>query len=88
VRVKGVRAEGRSACSEGGRVVIPAQYRRALDLKPGDQIVLLLSDGEVRLLVLREAVRQARRLVRHYIPEGRSLSEELIRDRRVEAYDA
>src|SRR5207248_1536702 len=31
---------------EGGRVVIPAEYRKALGVKPGDDIVLRLQDGE------------------------------------------
>jgi len=70
---------------EGGRLVIPARYRRALGLKPGDEVVLLLEERQIRIVSLRQAIEQAQSLVRQYIPEGRSLSEELIQERREEA---
>ena len=70
---------------EGGRLVIPSSYRKALGLKPGDEVVLLLEEREIRIVSTRHAIRQAQALVRRYIPEGRSLSEELIQERRDEA---
>ncbi|MBM3132811.1 MAG: AbrB/MazE/SpoVT family DNA-binding domain-containing protein [Deltaproteobacteria bacterium] len=70
--------------SEGGRVVIPAAYRKELDIKPGDDVVLTLEEGEVRLITARQAVRRAQNLVRHYVPEDRQLSQELIQERREE----
>jgi AbrB family looped-hinge helix DNA binding protein len=70
---------------EGGRLVIPAAYRKALGLKPGDEVLLSLEDGEIRVVSTRQAVARAQTLVRRYIPEGRSLSEELIKERREEA---
>jgi len=77
--------EIRTKLGEGGRLVIPAQYRKALGLKPGDDVVLVLQDGEIRLLTPQQAVQRALALVRRYIPEGRSLSEELLQERREEA---
>ncbi|MCD6567336.1 MAG: AbrB/MazE/SpoVT family DNA-binding domain-containing protein [Dehalococcoidia bacterium] len=70
---------------EGGRLVIPATYRKALGLKPGDEVLLVLEDGEIRLVSMRQAVARAQTLLRRYIPKGRSLSEELIKERREEA---
>jgi len=35
--------------SEGGRVVIPAEIRRALDIRDGDTVIWDLSDGEATL---------------------------------------
>ena len=35
--------------SAGGRVVIPAEYRKALGVRTGDEVILTLDDGEVRL---------------------------------------
>jgi AbrB family looped-hinge helix DNA binding protein len=70
---------------EGGRVVIPAEYRKTLGLKPGDEVVLLLEEGEVRLLTPQRAVQRAQALVRRYIPEGRGLVGELLQGRRDEA---
>jgi AbrB family looped-hinge helix DNA binding protein len=70
---------------EGGRLVIPAAYRKALGLKPGDEVLLTLEGGEIRIVSMRQAVARAQTLLRRYIPESRSLSEELIKERREEA---
>ncbi|MEK7849028.1 MAG: AbrB/MazE/SpoVT family DNA-binding domain-containing protein [Chloroflexota bacterium] len=77
--------EVKTRMGAGGRVVIPAGYRRTLGLKPGDEVMLLLEEGEVRLLTPQRAVQRAQALVRRYIPEGRSLVEELLQQRREEA---
>ena len=70
---------------QNGRIVIPATYRGALGLRPNDHVILLLEDGEVRLLTPKRAVERAQELVRRHIPEGRGLSNELLRERREEA---
>lgn len=70
---------------DNGRIVIPASYRKALGLSPGDEIVLRLADGEVRLMSRATAVKRAQELVRRYSPEGRSVVDELIAERRAEA---
>jgi len=75
----------RAKLADGGRVVIPAEYRKALGLRTGDTVIMQLDDGEVRLFTLDRAIRRAQELVRQYIPEGRSLSDELIAERRAEA---
>ncbi len=70
---------------EGGRVVVPAPYRKELGLKPGDDVILVLEDGEVRITTLPRVIQRAQEIVRRYNPEGRSLVDELIRERRDEA---
>jgi len=70
---------------EGGRLVIPAAYRKALGLKPGDEVLLTLEDGEIRVVSTRQAIARAQTLLRRYVPKGRSLSEELIKERREKA---
>lgn len=70
---------------EGGRIVIPADYRKALGLKPGDAVVLVLDENEVRLVTPRQAAKRAQALVRRHVPGGRVLSDELILDRQREA---
>lgn len=70
---------------EGGRVVIPAEYRKALEMEVGDIVLLLLEEGVIRILTPHEAIRRAQSAVRAYIPEGSHLSDELIADRRREA---
>lgn len=74
--------------SGGGRVVIPVAYRKELGIKPGDDVVLTLEEGEIKLITARQAIRRAQKLVRHYVPEDRQLSQELIEERREEAANA
>ena len=77
--------EARSKIAAGGRVVIPAEFRRALGLRDGDAVTLRLIDGEVRIMSVRESIRRAQEIVRQYVPRGRSLADELIAERRCEA---
>ncbi len=77
--------EIRTKLAEGGRIVIPAEYRKALGLHVGDEVILRLEEGEVRLLTPRQAIRRAQAVVRRYVGERRSLVEELIAERRAEA---
>lgn len=70
---------------EAGRLVIPAEYRKALGVETGDDLVLILEENSLRVVTPREGIRRAQALVRSYIPEGRRLSDELIEDRRRES---
>lgn len=74
----------RTHLNQGGRVVIPAEYRDALGLKPGDDVVLVLEENAIRLVTPHQAVRRAQSFVRQYVPRGRNLTEELLADRRHE----
>jgi AbrB family looped-hinge helix DNA binding protein len=67
-----------------GRFVLPVEVRRALGIGDGDTLVVRLVDDEVRLSTPYAAVRRAQRAVHPYL-QGRSLSEELLVDRRAEA---
>ena len=68
-----------------GRIVIPAEYRRALGLREGDEVTVQLDDGAVRILTRSEAIRRAQELVTRRAGAERSLVEELTADRRAEA---
>lgn len=70
--------------TEGGRIVIPVEYRQALGLHVGDELILRLEDGEVRIFTTRQAIKRAQELVRRYIPQSRSLADVLIAERRKE----
>ena len=59
--------------------------RAAAGLAVGDTVVVRLEDGAIRLVKPDEAIRRAQALVRTHVTPGRSLSEELIAERRTEA---
>ncbi len=80
--------EARAKIGEGGRVVIPATYRKALGLKTGDEVILVLGEGEVLLLTPERTIHRAQAIVRRYVPKGRSLVKELLQERREEASNA
>ena len=69
----------------GGRIVIPADFRREMGAEVGDDVILRLVDGEVHVLTRSQAIRKAQALVRSRIPAGRSLVKELLSERRKEA---
>lgn len=69
----------------GGRIVVPAEFRRALGLAPGDEVILRLEGGELRVLTRAQAIRRAQETVRRYVPAGRPLVDELLEERRREA---
>ena len=71
--------------SAGGRVVIPAEYRKALGIKTGDEVLVELEDSALRLLTRAMARKRAQDYVCSVIPPDVSLADELIRERREEA---
>jgi len=71
--------------ADGGRVVIPAEHRRALGLEVGDEVIIRVVDSELRILTRAEAIRRAQSLVRRKVKKGRSLVDELTNERRTEA---
>lgn len=68
-----------------GRLVIPAPYRKALGLEPGAELVLRVEGNELRLISRDAAIKRAQDIVRRYVPEGYSLVDELLAERRAEA---
>ena len=68
-----------------GRILIPAEQRRALGLRPGDRVAIQVKDGEALIFSQTQGIKKAQELVAKYIPPGRSLSDELIAERRAEA---
>ena len=71
--------------SAGGRIVIPADFRRELGADVGDEVILRLVDGEIHVLTKAQAVRKAQALVRRSVAKDRSLVKELLQERRKEA---
>lgn len=70
---------------EGGKLVIPASFRRAMGISPGDTVIIDLDGGELRVRSLPSAIARVQERMRELNPDGRLLSEELLSDRRAEA---
>ena len=67
-----------------GRLVLPAEVRRTLELEAGDELVARLDDEGVRLVSRRSLARQARGSLTKSAP-GRDLVADLLAERRAEA---
>jgi len=68
-----------------GRVLIPAEIREKMRLEPGKQVSMYLDEDGLHLVSTHIAWQRIQRLVAKTVPEGVSLSDELIADRRAEA---
>jgi AbrB family looped-hinge helix DNA binding protein len=68
-----------------GRLVVPVELRRELGLEEGAELAIR-SDG--RRLILEPRTEVLRRLRRRFaqLPDGVSLADELVAERRVEAH--
>ena len=69
----------------GGRFVLPSKIRKELHIQPGDEIILRLENGSIRLVPLHQAVIIAQHSVKKYVPQGTSLVADLIKARKEEA---
>jgi AbrB family looped-hinge helix DNA binding protein len=73
-----------SQVAEGGRIVIPAEIRRQMGIKPGDEVILSCHDGELHIATRKLRLQQAKALVQAYAGQ-QSLSAQLLADRKAEA---
>lgn len=67
-----------------GRLVIPAELRKSLGVEAGDEVLLRVVEGELRISTPAAAIARAQRIVRRYLSEDRSLVDELLEERREE----
>lgn len=70
---------------QDGRVVIPSEMRAAMELGPEGTVIARVVEGELQLVPLPVVIRRAQEFVRGHVPEGVSLADELIAERRAEA---
>ena len=80
-----ILAPSSTRVAPGGRIVIPARFRKALGIKPGDKVVLQLEEDGLRVYSQAQALRRLQDRVALSVPPGTSLVKELIRERRDEA---
>ncbi|CAM3996169.1 AbrB/MazE/SpoVT family DNA-binding domain-containing protein [Paenibacillus alkaliterrae] len=67
---------------EGGRIVIPSEFRKALGIKVGDELLLHLEKGKMILMTRTQAIEYVQEQLAGYAVDGRILSEELIAERK------
>lgn len=70
---------------EGGRIVIPAEFRKELGLDIGDELILHLENGKMLLFTRLQAIQYVQEQMSKYELNGRQLSEEIIEERRLES---
>jgi AbrB family looped-hinge helix DNA binding protein len=70
-----------------GRIVIPAEMRAAMMVKPGDTLSAHVEDGELRIVSPAAALKRVQAFARKWKAEhpGESVVDELIAERREEA---
>ena len=69
---------------EDGRLVIPADMRAAMLVDETGLLTARVVDGELRILAPKAAVAHLQQMVRDAAPEGVSMADELIAERRAE----
>jgi AbrB family looped-hinge helix DNA binding protein len=70
---------------ENGRIVIPAAYRKAMGLKAGETVTIRMDEEGLHIQSREQTIKRAQAAIRKYVSPDRSMSEELIAERRLEA---
>ena len=76
--------EYRVKISENGRILIPAVLRNQLHFNPGDELIMRVTDNELHLTSMQNAIKNAQALVNKYVPRNQSLINDLILTRKKE----
>jgi AbrB family looped-hinge helix DNA binding protein len=68
---------------KSGRILLPAEWRRRLHVKPGQELIISMEDDRIQILGTRaEAIKRVQQRLRKYVSAGRMLSDELSDERR------
>jgi bifunctional DNA-binding transcriptional regulator/antitoxin component of YhaV-PrlF toxin-antitoxin module len=70
---------------EGGRLVIPAPMRAALEMKMGDKLTVALHGDQLSIYTYDVAIRRVQALMKRIDPENRLTVDNFLRWRREEA---
>ena len=68
-----------------GRVLIPAEFRRSLGLRPDEPLQIYAVDGELRIVSRLQGIRRAQAIAAKYQQPGHSVVDEFITEKRDEA---
>jgi AbrB family looped-hinge helix DNA binding protein len=70
---------------EGGRIIVPAAFRKSMGLSKGDTVFMELDGDELRIRPARSALRRIQAKLRALAPGEGFAFDELIAERRAEA---
>lgn len=72
---------------EGGRIIVPAAFRKAMGVAKGDTLVMELHGDELRVRPARSALRRIQERLKGHAPASHAklVSDELLEERREEA---
>ena len=70
---------------ENGRMILPVELRRALEVDKGDRVVLQTDGDSIELTTARRNRRRAQEIFRRYVPAGQNLVDQFIEEKREEA---
>ena len=79
------RESKRVRVDPGGRVVVPAEFRKALGIRNGQEVLMALDDGFVRLQTIDAALERVRVVARRRRMGATSVVDDFIAGRRAEA---
>ncbi|MBW8308231.1 MAG: AbrB/MazE/SpoVT family DNA-binding domain-containing protein [Candidatus Paracaedibacteraceae bacterium] len=74
----------RTKITAGGKVSIPSIYRKQLELKDGEEILMDIQEGQLVISSLRISLLKARHLISKYHSREESLDEQLTSNQKEE----
>ncbi|KIE04372.1 hypothetical protein NF27_IE00080 [Candidatus Jidaibacter acanthamoeba] len=77
-------ADFRTEVDRSGRILIPLELRREINVNTGDTLVLRKIDNEIKLLKYQDVIREIQSFFASRKKEGISMTDEIIRIRREE----
>lgn len=70
--------------SKGGKVAIPSSCKKALNISDGDELLFDINDNQVVISPVKFALKKVRKMLKEHNPDGKSLVDELIQERKRE----
>ena len=77
-------ADFRTEVDKSGRILIPLELRKEININIGDTMVLRKIDNEIKLLKYQEIIREIHSFFASRKKEGISMTDEFIKSRREE----
>lgn len=77
----------KSVITAGGRIIIPANIRKYLNLHEGEEVLLKADSGELHITTTKKNIETAQALVRKYNRNKVALSKVLLAERKEENED-